>query len=100
MAKSTIDYVRPPKTAILHTQQDVTDVAAALPTAALAGRRGLVIRNNGTKTIEIGDATVTYGTGFPIKKGEAFPIDIDATPVIYAIADSGDTVDVRVLEIS
>jgi len=87
----------------LATQINIGTSAAQIPSVPLKYRRALSIRNNSTTAIlYIGfSSSVTTGTGFPIKPGEALPMDMNAGIIIWGISDAnGGNADVRVLELS
>jgi hypothetical protein len=79
----------------------ISGVAAALPASPLEYRRALVIHNNGSSTIYLGNSDVTSLTGFPLSAGEKIAFDIKGTPrtTIYAIS-GGSSVDVRIMELA
>lgn len=75
-------------------------IALPLPANPLEYRRALVVHNNGTATIYLGDVSVTTIDGLPLLAGEKIAFDITGVPntTVYAIASS--SVDVRVMELS
>lgn len=79
----------------------VSGTATALPMTPLEYRRALVIHNNGSSTIYLGNPDVTSLTGFPLAAGEKIAFDIKGTPrtTIYAIS-GGSSVDVRIMELA
>jgi len=87
----------------LATQLSVGTNAVQIPSSPLKYRRALSIRNNSSAAVlYIGfSSSVTTGTGFPIKPGEALPMDMNAGIIIWGISDAnGGNADVRVLELS
>lgn len=79
----------------------VTDSAAvALPTSALAGRVKMLIQNKGNKKIYIGHSGVTSVNGIEMEKGTSMSLEAGQYNPIYAIAETGATVDVRVLQLA
>jgi len=94
------------KVAISHTVQNVTDVAAPLPTVAQSGRNSMEIFNPGTNvdTIWIGNATVTadfvVGTtsGRPVAPGETYTLDITDLITLYARAEAAKIIPVLIVE--
>lgn len=84
----------------LSTAVTVPTTPQALPSNPLAHRRTLIIFNNSSQTVYIGDSTVNASGGFPIPRGQYSP-PIDAGPrmIIYGVSTSG-TAEVRVLEVS
>lgn len=83
------------------TKKDVTTTPAALLSASLADRDGIVIKNyTGGGVVFIGDSVGTAtdaGGGYPLITGEALAIDLAAGEAIFASSSAG-TVDVRVIE--
>jgi len=79
----------------------VGGTAVALPATPLEYRRALVIHNNGTSTVYLGNSDVTTLTGFPLAAGEKIAFDIKGTPrtTVWAIS-GGSSVDVRILELA
>jgi len=65
-------------------------------------RNSLLISNNGSKTIFIGDTNaVTASTGFPLAKGDVIEFSGGDlyTGVVFGIIASGASVDVRFIEL-
>ena len=85
-------------TAVLGSVVSVGTTATALPASALANRRALIIRNNGSATVYLGAAGVTTASGFPLDPGQSLALEI-GTLAIYGRVASG-TVEVRVLEVA
>ena len=85
------------------TQVTVGVTALQLPTIPMKYRRAISIRNNSSVAIlYIGfSPSVVTGTGFPIKPGEALPMDMNAQIPIWGISDAnGGNADIRILELS
>ena len=76
----------------------VGTTAAALPATALTNRRALIVFNNGTITVYLGESGVTAAGGFPLLPGQSLVLETGTT-AIYGITASG-TVEVRVLEVA
>lgn len=74
-------------------------IALPLPAAALANRRAIVVYNNGSVPIYIGDALVTTATGIPLAVGQSIALNVGPGALVYAISGSA-TQNVRCLEIS
>lgn len=82
------------------TQVTVTSALTVLPGSALTSRRGVVIYNNGSQTVEIGGSTFTFGNGIPVPAGTyGPPIDASSKLIVYGRVTSGSA-DVRVMETS
>lgn len=85
------------------SQITVSTVVVQIPSTPLKYRRAISIRNNSTTAIlYIGfNPSVTTGDGFPIKPGEALPVDLNASIQIWGISDAnGGDADIRVLELA
>ncbi len=74
--------------------------AVPLPETPLVSRRALVIHNNGSEAVYIGDETVTASNGFPLSAGEKIAFDIQGNEKAKIFAISMGTVDVRILELA
>jgi len=75
--------------------------ALPLPANPLEFRRALVVHNNGSADVFLGDSTVTAGDGLPLAAGEKIAFDIQGNPnvEVYAISGGG-TIDVRIMELA
>ncbi len=80
-----------------HTKQNITDTVEAIPVSTLAGRRSMVIRNEGSNTIYIGSSSVSVANGYPLKSGEEKPFDVGKDIILYGIVATG-TEELRILE--
>ena len=89
--------ISPISGSVLPTAVTVTTTATAIPATALAGRRAMMVRNNGSVTVYLGDSTVTSTNGFPLSPGEEKSYELGPPVTLYGITASG-TADVRVLE--
>jgi hypothetical protein len=76
-----------------------TDVAAPCPATSLASRQQIQIQNLGSDPVYIGPSGVSVGSGIKIEKGGTWFCEIGPQSV-YAVAPTGKTVALRVLEIS
>ena len=93
--------------AIRTTTMDVTDVATALPSTALAQRNAITIVNYSAGDIlYIGNSDVTAdrvnGTtsGYEVNPGEGFNLDITENIVLYGRAAAGKTIKIKVTEVA
>lgn len=91
-----------------NTTMNVTDVATALPTTPLSGRNSMAITNLSTSdTLYIGfstsvtaDRALGNNAGWEIGVSEGFNIDIQDNIIIYAIAETGKTIKIKVMELA
>lgn len=90
------------KNALKTQSYTVTDIITAIPPVPLINRNSMSIRIVGTGTIYFGNSSVTSSNGYPKGSGEEISLDIkDNTNVqLYAVCDSGQSVEVRILEVS
>jgi hypothetical protein len=86
---------------VLSQAVTVGTTATALPADPLEYRRALVVHNNSSVTVFLGDSTVTTGAGFPLLAGEKIAFDIQNNPnvVVYAVVAAA-TADVRIMELA
>jgi len=75
----------------------VGTTATALPAAALASRRRVIVQNLGATTVYLGGTSVTAAAGLAVRPEGAIALDLLETAALYGIVASG-TADVRVLE--
>lgn len=85
-------------TTVLASAISVGTTATALPASALAGRRSLLIYNNGASIIYLGASAVTTAAGFPLLPGQAITLEIGALAVYGRVASG--TVEARILEVA
>jgi len=86
---------------LLSAAVTVATSATPLPAVSLEFRRALVVHNNSSVTVFLGDSSVTTANGFPLLAGEKMAFDIQGNQnvVVYGIVDSA-TADVRVMELA
>lgn len=89
------------------TTMDITDTATKLPTSALADRNALSIHNkSSTEILYIGNSDVEanndLGTtaGWEVPAGQKENIDLKNDIEIYAIAPTGKTIRVKIMELA
>ena len=73
-------------------------VSVGTTAAALTNRRALIVFNNGTITVYLGESGVTAAGGFPLLPGQSLVLETGTT-AIYGITAAG-TADVRILEVA
>lgn len=87
----------------LRTQKIIVgDTPTALPAVALTDRNGISVRVWGTSTIFVGDSSVTADQGYPRRQFEEIQLDITnaASVTLYGICESGQSCEVRIIEIA
>jgi hypothetical protein len=86
------------------TNTTVTDVVSAIPLVALDNRNSIIIENrSSTDSFFIGEITVTssgINQGWEITPSSIFSTDITNDIVLYVIADTGKSVDVKIMELA
>jgi len=90
------------ETAILQQVITVGTTAVALPTAALANRKSLMVQMLSGGQLYVGSATVTSSgatRGVQLGKGGFVNFDVGPSVAVYGIADAAGK-DVAVLEMS
>lgn len=101
-SEGSVKVVDVSNAAILQQRVTVTTTAAAVPAAALANRRSIMIQNAGGNSVFIGTATVTASgvtTGIEVPKGGFIEMVAGPAVSVFAISASG-SVNVNVLEMS
>jgi len=82
---------------IVQSKTTVSTTATAIPSTAAVGRNTMLVKNNGSNTVYLGDSSVTAANGYPLEAGEEKAFDLDDKVVLYGITDSS-TSEVRCLE--
>lgn len=90
------------KTSIKASKMTITDVAQALPLSPLTDRNTISVRVMGDKTVYFGSSAVTSALGYPKFQFEEIFMDIKDNPSVqlYAICATGETCEVRIMEIA
>lgn len=80
----------------------VTDTPSIVPATAFADRNTMSVRVWGANTVYFGGSTVTAANGYPKKYLEEISMDIkdDVAVNLYAVCASGQTSEVRIIEIA
>lgn len=92
--------ILPLKTSVASSNLTATNVAAAIPTTALAGRRSIAICNNTSATVTayIGASNVSSSNGLPLSStNPCISLDVSSGVALYAVTASS-TADLRTLE--
>lgn len=82
------------------SQETVTTTAALLIPAAIADRKGILIKNWSVGTdVFLGESLAAANTvsGYPLSARDAVALDISAGSAVYAVAASG-TADIRIVQ--
>lgn len=79
---------------------DTANIAEAIVTSALSNRKYLWIYNNGNRKLYVGGASVTAANGFPVSPGSYLEMRAGASISPYFIGQTGDTPEIRHLELS
>ena len=91
-------------TAILITNASVSDTATALPSSPLTNRNSLIVYNKDpVEKIYLGPSNVAASgslEGWIVDPESYFSVDITDDVVLYAIADAGKTVAVKIMEMA
>lgn len=88
---------------LLQQQVSVTNTATALPTAALANRKSLMIQNTGANKLYVGSATVTATgatTGIELPANSFMELEAGPAVTVYAIKVGATGNNVNVLEMA
>jgi len=83
---------------LLNTATSVTDSATILVATPLANRVSLMVQNLSNSAIYVGGSGVTTSTGVRVAAGAELSLDLGDNVDFYAIANTGKTCDIRVLE--
>lgn len=75
----------------------VETTAKPIPATALTNRRTILVYNNGSEIVHLGNNTVTTTNGYPLAPGDEKAFDITDDAVLYGRTASG-TANIRVLE--
>lgn len=92
----------------LVTTKTIPDTATLAVASPLANRQSMSIRNLettnilyvGPSALVTADSVTGTTSGWEVGPNEDFHIDIDSTQVLYLIAETGKTVQVKILEIA
>jgi len=87
-------------TANLAQNLAISVTAVALPTTPLANRERIIIQNLGPNAVELGSAAVAYGAGLNLPKGDSIELWAGPANAIYAICNTAQSANVRILELS
>lgn len=83
------------------SQATVTDTAALLIAAAIADRKGILIKNWSTDTdVFLGESLLAANSasGYPLSARDAIALDLAAGSTVYAVAETGETADIRIVQ--
>lgn len=86
---------------ILQQQLSVTNVATALPAAALANRKSILVQNTGSAKVYVGSATVTTTgatSGIELPVGDFIELEAGPAVTVYAIKNNAGGSTINILE--
>lgn len=93
----TLDNISSWKSTAHAASDSVTEIAST----PFAGRNKMIIQNLGNKDVFLGpDNAVTISTGILLPRGSSMDMPFDTGANIWVIADTGDTANLRVAELS
>lgn len=80
----------------------VTDSPTKIPTTALANRNSISVRVWGSSTVYFGDTSVDVSNGYPKLYSEEIILDIkdNASVELWAVCDTGQSCEVRIMEVA
>lgn len=86
--------------AVKATAATVTDTASVVVATNLDGRRQLNLQNLGNKAIYVGDSAVSIASGLRVAAGATLTIELGADVSLYAITETGASMNARVFELA
>ncbi len=82
---------------IVNSATTVSTTIVPIPTTAATGRRTVLIYNNGSETVYLGDSDVTTTTGYPLAAGDEKAFDLKNEVILYGRTASGSS-NIRTME--
>ncbi len=83
-----------------HSAITVTATATKLPTTVLDNRKAITVFNNSNvNKVFLGGSTVTTANGYPLLPYQGLPFDLGSGGALYGICETGQTAEVRILEV-
>ena len=76
------------------------DTAQDVVSSPLANRKYLMVRNQSNKRIFVGASGVTAANGFPLSPGSVMELRVGAAVDVEFVGSSGDTPEIRTMELS
>lgn len=86
--------------AVQSSVASVTATAGPLMGTPLSGRRKVVIQNQGSKEVYLGGATVSSANGLEVKRRASIELELGEDVALYAVCETGETAQLRLLEIA
>lgn len=80
----------------------ITDTATKIPTTNIDNRKAISVFNmsqNADEIIYLGGAGVTTATGYPLQPSQGLPFDLSSGASLYGIVATGQSVNLRYIEI-
>lgn len=93
-------YINDARQSAVFSAVSVTDTATDLVAADLANRASIIVQNISNKSIYLGNSGVTTATGIKLNAGSSIELDVSSSVDLFAIADTGVTAAVRILELA
>ena len=78
----------------------MNDVAAEIAASPLLGRRRMLIQNIGNNEVYLGATGVTTSTGIVLRRRTSVELDLGEDINIFGICDTGETTNLRVMQIA
>lgn len=78
----------------------ITDTAAAILVAALAGRRRMILQNTGNAEVYVGGASVSSTNGLLVPRGGSLTLEIGPDVALNAVCATGKSSSLRVFELA
>lgn len=82
---------------IVTSTTTVGTTAVPIPATARTGRRAIMVYNNGSNIVYLGNSAITTSIGYPLTAGAEKSFDLSDEVVLYGRTASGSS-DVRSME--
>lgn len=98
-ASVTYSSLLSPNTGLKSSNVSVGTSATALWSSSLANRRTVLVYNDGSDTVYVGDSSVTTSNGVPVAVGSSVSLNLGPGLTLYGISGTAGQ-DVRTLEVA
>lgn len=98
-ASVTYSSLLSPNTGVKSSSVSVGTSATALWSSSLANRRTVLVYNDGSDTVYVGDSSVTTSNGVPVAVGSSVSLNLGPGLTLYGISGTAGQ-DVRTLEVA